>query len=347
MFNEVHSIHGHTLLLITKPSLQATALLQHLKQSLAITGKLHNIQRSLDDISSGSIILLDMMEADKKLIHYWQDTLSRKNNNIKILLLNTPEDYPYRDIENWPHINGVFYSMEDQERVVNGLQGVLRGECYFTQKLASYLITHSGNYRYNSTESALLTHREKEILNKLRIGASNNEIARSLFISENTVKTHLYNLFKKIAVKNRTQAVSWQTITSGDKAMKRYLRWIVAAEFLFAAGNLHAVEVEVPGLLTDHTVSSIGHDFYRAFSDKWESDYTGNLTINERPSARWGSWITITVNQDVIFQTFLFPLKRDFEKTVVFALIQTEEALNRRQINQALLSTGDLAHDEF
>ena len=41
-----------------------------------------------------------------------------------------------------------------------------------TQKLASYLITHSGNYRYNSTESALLTHREKEILNKLRIGAS-------------------------------------------------------------------------------------------------------------------------------------------------------------------------------
>ena len=68
--------------------------------------------------------------------------------------------------------------------------------------------------------------------------------------------------------------------------MKRYLRWIVAAEFLFAAGNLHAVEVEVPGLLTDHTVSSIGHDFYRAFSDKWESDYTGNLTINERPSAQ-------------------------------------------------------------
>lgn len=310
MFNEVHSIHGHTLLLITKPSLQATALLQHLKQSLAITGKLHNIQRSLDDISSGSIILLDMMEADKKLIHYWQDTLSRKNNNIKILLLNTPEDYPYRDIENWPHINGVFYSMEDQERVVNGLQGVLRGECYFTQKLASYLITHSGNYRYNSTESALLTHREKEILNKLRIGASNNEIARSLFISENTVKTHLYNLFKKIAVKNRTQAVSGQTITSGDKAMKRYLRWIVAAEFLFAAGNLHAVEVEVPGLLTDHTVSSIGHDFYRAFSDKWESDYTGNLTINERPSARWGSWITITVNQDVIFQTFISVEKR-------------------------------------
>lgn len=41
------------------------------------------------------------------------------------------------------------------------------------------------------------------------MGASNIEIARLLFISENTVKTHLYNLFRKIAVKNRTQAVTW------------------------------------------------------------------------------------------------------------------------------------------
>lgn len=209
MFSEVQGVQNQALLLITKPSLQATALLQHLKQSLSLTGKLHNIQRSLDDISSGSVVLFDMMEADKKMIHYWQDILSRRNNNLKLLLMNTPDEYPFREIENWPHINGVFYVSEDESCMVEGLQGIQRGECYFSQKLASYLITHSGNYRYNSSESALLTHREKEILNKLRIGASNIEIARSLFISENTVKTHLYNLFKKISVKNRTQAVSW------------------------------------------------------------------------------------------------------------------------------------------
>ena len=125
------------------------------------------------------------------------------------MLLNTPDEYPFREIEGWPHIHGVFYAHEDQSCVIEGMRGVLRGECYFSQKLASYLITHSGNYRYNGSESTLLTHREKEILNKLRVGASNIEIAQALFISENTVKTHLYNLFKKIAVKNRTQAVSW------------------------------------------------------------------------------------------------------------------------------------------
>lgn len=129
--------------------------------------------------------------------------------------------------------------------------------------------------------------------------------------------------------------------------MKRFVAWFAAAGLLLAAGNLRAVEVEVPGLLTDRTVSSIGHDFYRAFSDKWESSYTGNLSINERPSARWGSWITITVNQDVIFQVFLFPTKRDFDNNVNTAIAQTQEALDRRQIDQVLLSTGDLAQDEF
>lgn len=129
--------------------------------------------------------------------------------------------------------------------------------------------------------------------------------------------------------------------------MKPYIACLVATQLLLATGDLHAVEVEVPGLLTDHTVSSVGHDFYRAFSDKWESSYTGNLTINERPSARWGSWITITVNQDLVYQTFLFPTKRDFDNNVNIAIAQTEEALNRRQIDQVLLSTGDLAQDEF
>jgi curli production assembly/transport component CsgE len=129
--------------------------------------------------------------------------------------------------------------------------------------------------------------------------------------------------------------------------MKLPAALLVASALLCASGGVRAVEVEVPGLLTDHTVSSVGHDFYRAFSDRWESSFTGNLTINERPSARWGSWITITVDQDVIFQSFLFPSKRDFDRNVTIALAQTEEAINRRQIDKTLLSTGDLTTDEF
>lgn len=46
------------------------------------------------------------------------------------------------------------------------------------------------------------------LLSEIR-GASNIDIANALFVSENTVKTHLYNVFKKINVKNRLQAMMW------------------------------------------------------------------------------------------------------------------------------------------
>lgn len=52
-----------------------------------------------------------------------------------------------------------------------------------------------------------LTTREKEILKMLSQGASNSDISEKLFVREVTVKTHLNNIFKKLKVKNRTQAV--------------------------------------------------------------------------------------------------------------------------------------------
>ncbi|MBN2665004.1 MAG: response regulator transcription factor [Bacteroidales bacterium] len=52
-----------------------------------------------------------------------------------------------------------------------------------------------------------LTDRESEILYYLGIGCSNTEIAKKLFISENTVKFHIKNIYLKLDVKNRIQAL--------------------------------------------------------------------------------------------------------------------------------------------
>ena len=56
-------------------------------------------------------------------------------------------------------------------------------------------------------ESAGLSKREYEVLQQLAKGATNKQIADSLFISENTVKTHLSNIYDKLQVKRRTQAI--------------------------------------------------------------------------------------------------------------------------------------------
>lgn len=56
-------------------------------------------------------------------------------------------------------------------------------------------------------ESELLSEREKEVLILLAAGHTNAEIAEKLFVSSNTVKTHLSNLYLKLDVNRRTQAV--------------------------------------------------------------------------------------------------------------------------------------------
>jgi DNA-binding NarL/FixJ family response regulator len=51
-----------------------------------------------------------------------------------------------------------------------------------------------------------LSERELEVLQWLASGASNREIGRRLYIEESTVKRHVYNIFGKLNVRNRTQA---------------------------------------------------------------------------------------------------------------------------------------------
>ncbi|MCX2802895.1 response regulator transcription factor [Microbulbifer thermotolerans] len=55
----------------------------------------------------------------------------------------------------------------------------------------------------------ILTRREQEILVQLTNGEPNSVIASKLHLSEHTVKNHMYNIFRKIGVKNRLQASNW------------------------------------------------------------------------------------------------------------------------------------------
>ncbi len=64
----------------------------------------------------------------------------------------------------------------------------------------------------NSLEKLGISNRELEVLILMATGLSNQEIAAHLFVSLNTIKTHSSNLFSKMDVKRRTQAV--------DKARK-------------------------------------------------------------------------------------------------------------------------------
>lgn len=57
--------------------------------------------------------------------------------------------------------------------------------------------------------SSILSRRETAVIRKLCEGASNKDIANALNIGESTVKVHLHACYRKIGVRNRTQAAIW------------------------------------------------------------------------------------------------------------------------------------------
>lgn len=87
--------------------------------------------------------------------------------------------------------------------LVSVLQLVMSGARY----VPDLVLEEESEPKVVSTNPAALSVREADVLNQLVKGLSNKIIARNLSIEETTVKLHLRSLFKKLGVKNRTEAV--------------------------------------------------------------------------------------------------------------------------------------------
>ncbi|MGU3524877.1 LuxR C-terminal-related transcriptional regulator [Enterobacteriaceae bacterium C23F] len=197
------------LLLITHPSVQANAFATYLSDLLSVFVDVHNINKPLlQRLPRETVVLFDIAVSNKKLNGIWRDIIQSQVESPRLLIINSAQKYELYEMAKWPALYGVFRHDDDESRLIEGVKAVLHGE-----QTAELSVMHPAMYAAVHTSSDSdnipLTERECEILNELRHGATNMDIARALFISENTVRTHLYNVFRKLSVKNRTQAVSW------------------------------------------------------------------------------------------------------------------------------------------
>lgn len=109
-----------------------------------------------------------------------------------------------------PLVNGGFLSDCPHAQLRKGVHAIFDGELWFPRKVLQQFLIKSR--AFNSTfkrAEVSLTDRELEVLQVMATGAKNSEIATTLSLSPHTIKTHIYNIFKKINASNRLQAVNW------------------------------------------------------------------------------------------------------------------------------------------
>lgn len=98
----------------------------------------------------------------------------------------------------------------DADELFDMISGVVRDEVAMTRAMASRLLKiMASTNRQTADSSRDLTEREMEVLQLLAQGASNPQIAEELFITVNTVKTHIRHILTKLQLENRTQAAAY------------------------------------------------------------------------------------------------------------------------------------------
>src|SRR5579875_1907200 len=184
-----------------------------LRRLLESYADLHVIGEAADGVQAVSetlelgpqVVLMDAQLPDGQSLEALRQ-IKQLQLDTKVLLLSTQnrEEYLYETLR----AGADGYILKDivPDELAQAVRTVARGEILIQPQLAGRLLSRvgrRGNIPYES-----LTARELEVLRLLARGLRNKEIAARLFVSERTVNFHLANIYQKLNVSGRTEALS-------------------------------------------------------------------------------------------------------------------------------------------
>lgn len=175
---------------------------------------------SLDEVMSHTqnayydVIILNLGDYEQKATLCAMQSIHKKYPRSRfVLVIYAMEPFAFSNF-----IRAGVYAFIDEHataaQIGTAVQAAMRGDVYVSASLIERgvrLRTSLVDEFFKDTtdlncDLASLTEREFEILKLIAHGKSNSDIAKELFVSEKTVKNHLYSAFRKIGVRDRTQA---------------------------------------------------------------------------------------------------------------------------------------------
>ncbi|NLX77812.1 MAG: response regulator transcription factor [Clostridiaceae bacterium] len=190
---------------------------QGLKQLIELENDIKVVAEAADGIQAADfyqiekpdIVLMDINMPKKNGLQALE-LIKQRDPNAKIIMLTIHQDKEYLFQSLQLGASGYVLKDADGYVLIEAIRKVFSGETYIQPSMAKELVIEFKKYLQSgktaSKKDCVLSDRELEVLRLIAKGFLNKEIAKTLYISEKTVKNHVSNIFKKLKVSDRTQA---------------------------------------------------------------------------------------------------------------------------------------------
>ena len=187
------------------------------EEDLEVVGEAEDGQETLARtlVLQPDVLLLDLnMPGLSGLEVARQLQAAKSKTKVIVLTIHDSDNYVLELLKN----GALGYLLKDVEpaMLIKAIHVVNEGNAFVYPKLAERLfggineaedLNEKARKMWRESRSERLTAREMDVLSCIAKGFSNQDIAQALFVSEKTVKNHLTNIFRKLHVSDRTQAV--------------------------------------------------------------------------------------------------------------------------------------------
>ncbi|HET8873846.1 MAG TPA: response regulator [Gaiellaceae bacterium] len=184
------------------------------EDDVEVVGEASNGTEAIDEVRRlrPDIVLMDVRMPELDGIEATRRLLADEDAQTKIVMLTTfdMDEYVYEALR--AGASGFLLKDVPPEQLVEGIRAVGSGEALLAPSITRRVIEEfvrrpPETARTPPPELEELTDRELEVLKLIARGLSNAEIAKELFVSETTVKTHVSRILMKLQLRDRVQAV--------------------------------------------------------------------------------------------------------------------------------------------